>query len=76
VPHLRESQIVQSSPDRIQLALAVTPSFAPTDEQFLLGELRKRLGHRLVIDLEYVPAVPRTSGGKQRLVVSSLRARR
>ena len=76
VPHLRESQIVQSSPDRIQLALAVTQSFGPADEQFLLGELRKRLGHRLVIDLEYVPAVPRTSGGKQRLVVSSLPARR
>ena len=73
VPNLRESQIVQDSPDRIALVLAVTPAYGPADEQFLLAELRKRLGLRLVIDVSYVDVVPRTSGGKQRLIVSSLK---
>jgi phenylacetate-CoA ligase len=75
VPNLREAQIVQDGTDRIKLSLAVTPAYGAADEQFLLAELRKRLGLRLVIDLVYVDAVPRTSGGKQRLVVSSLRRR-
>ena len=72
VSNLREAQIVQDNTERIALALAVTPRYGPADEQFLLSELRKRLGPRLVIELTYVDAVPRTSGGKQRLVVSSL----
>lgn len=75
VPHLRESQIVQDDPSRIALKLAVTPEYTPAQEQFLVGELHKRLGRQLVIDIEYVDAVPRTSGGKQRLIVSSLRKR-
>lgn len=74
VPNLRESQIVQSSPQAITIKLCVAPAYAPADEQFLLGELRKRLGLTLGIELEYVAAVPRTVSGKQRLVVSSLRS--
>jgi phenylacetate-CoA ligase len=72
VPHLRESQIVQDSPAAIALALCVAPAYGPADEQFLIAELRKRLGLRLRIDLSYVDAVPRTVSGKQRLVISRL----
>jgi phenylacetate-CoA ligase len=75
VPNLREAQIIQDSADRIELLLAVTPAYGPADEQFLLAELRKRLGLRLAIDVRHVDSVPRTSGGKQRLVVSSLKRR-
>lgn len=72
VPHLRESQIVQDRPDAITLRIATGPGYGPADEQFLLGELRKRLGLGLRIDIERVDAVPRTVSGKQRLIVSSL----
>jgi len=75
VPNLRESQIVQDSSDAITLKLSVSPEYRPADEQFLLAELRKRLGSRLAIHLDYMPAVPRTVSGKQRLVVSNLRGR-
>lgn len=75
VPNLRESQIVQNSTESIDLSLCVSPSYTPADEQFLVGELRKRLGNGLRIDISYVPAVRKTVSGKQRLVVSNLRAR-
>jgi phenylacetate-CoA ligase len=72
VPHLREAQIVQDAPEAITLRLCVAPAYGAADERFLLAELRKRLGPRLRIDLDYLPAVPRTVSGKQRLVVTSL----
>jgi len=72
VPHLRESQIVQDSPEAITLRLCVAPAYGPADERTLLAELRKRLGPRLRIDIEHVAAVPRTVSGKQRLVTSRL----
>jgi len=75
VQNLRESQIVQDSPAAITVKLCVTPSYTPSDETFLIAELRKRLGTRLRIELDYVAAVPRTVSGKQRLVVSTVRSR-
>jgi len=75
VPNLREAQILQDSPQQVTVLLAVTAAFSPADEQFLIAELRKRLGLRLEIALRHVDAVPRTSGGKQRLIVSSLKRR-
>lgn len=76
VPNLRESQIEQHDVAAIALRLAVTPAWTPANEQFLLAELRKRLGLTLRIAIEYVDAVPRTVSGKQKLIVSSLRGRR
>lgn len=76
VLNLRESQIVQSDPSAITLRVCGGEAYGPIDEQFLIAELRKRLGTRLRIDIEHVAAVPRTVSGKQRLVVSSLRGSR
>jgi phenylacetate-CoA ligase len=76
VPHLRESQIVQRDPSRITIKAVVTPEYVDADARVLLREMRARLGNTIAIDLEYVDAIVRTSGGKQRLVVSSIGARR
>jgi phenylacetate-CoA ligase len=73
VPNLRESQIIQDTPAAIVVKIAVSDQFSAANETFLLSELRTRLGHQLRIDLERVPAVPRTVSGKQRLIVSSVR---
>jgi phenylacetate-CoA ligase len=73
VPNLRESQLVQETPDAVSVRIAVTAEFRPEHEQFLLAELRKRLGNTLRIDVARVPAVEKTVSGKQRLVVSRLK---
>lgn len=38
----------------------------------MVAELAKRLGTALEIEVERVEALPRTSGGKERVVVSTL----
>jgi phenylacetate-CoA ligase len=73
VPHLAESQVVQDSPDRITIRIVTEPGWCEADADVLVTEFRKRLGARIAIVLEPVAAIPRTSGGKQRLIVSSLK---
>jgi len=72
VPHLRRAQVRQDSLDALTVLLEVDSLFSHQDEEFLIGELRKRLGPSIRLFIEQVPTVPRTSGGKERLVVSSL----
>ncbi|MGI8938953.1 MAG: phenylacetate--CoA ligase family protein [Iamia sp.] len=72
VPHLRRAQVVQDSTDELLVRLEPGEGFGPEDQDFLDGELRLRLGPSLRLRYELVDELPRTSGGKERLVVSSL----
>ncbi len=72
VPRLRRAQVRQDDTDEIVVLVEVDPSFGPEDEDFMVGELRRRLGPTIRIVVEHVDVVPRTSGGKERLVVSSV----
>jgi hypothetical protein len=72
VPNLRRAQVRQDSLEEITVLLEVDTAFSSGDEEFLVGELRKRLGPSIRLLVEKVSTVPRTSGGKERLVVSSL----
>ena len=72
VPRLRRAQVHQDSVEAVRILLEPAPGFSEDDAAFLDRELRKRLGTTLQIDYEHVDAIPRTSGGKERLVVSSL----
>lgn len=73
VRNLKDAQICQNTPRAITLSISVTDAFSEADEQFMLGELRKRLGHTLQIELLRVPEITRTSAGKQRLIISKLK---
>jgi phenylacetate-CoA ligase len=74
VPHLRRSQVRQDRVEDLEVLIEVDPEFDDADQAFLLGELQRRLGTTIRIDVQRVTALPRTSGGKERLVVSSLGA--
>jgi phenylacetate-CoA ligase len=69
---LRRAQVHQADPSAIRVLLEVAPGFSADDQAFLDGELRKRLGTSLGITYERVDAIPRTSGGKERLIVSTV----
>jgi phenylacetate-CoA ligase len=72
VPNLRRAQVRQSDPSALTVLLEVTPDFGDADEAFLAQELHRRLGPSIRLDFERVEVLPRTSGGKERLIVSSV----
>jgi phenylacetate-CoA ligase len=74
VSNLKDAQIYQETPQAITLSISVAEAFSDRDEQFMLSELRKRLGRRLLIKVVRVSEIGRTSGGKQRLVISKIKA--
>ncbi|MBA3281796.1 MAG: phenylacetate--CoA ligase family protein [Acidimicrobiia bacterium] len=74
VARLRRAQVHQDAPTSIHVLLEVADGFSPDDQGFLDRELRKRLGTSLVISYERVDTIPRTAGGKERLVVSAVGA--
>jgi len=72
VPHLRRAQVHQDRIDELRILVEVDDEFDAADEAFLVGELRRRLGPTIGLVLERVDTLPRTSGGKERLVVSTV----
>jgi phenylacetate-CoA ligase len=72
VSNIRRAQFRQDSVERLSILLEVADGFGPADQQLFESQLRLRLGHTIGLDFERTDAIARTSGGKERLVVSSL----
>lgn len=72
VPHLRRAQVRQERVDALQVLVEVTGGWDGSAESFLRSELHKRLGTTIDIDIDTVETLPLTSGGKERLIVSTL----
>ncbi len=69
--NVREAQIVQKEPGAIVLRVVRGERFADEDERRLLAEVRKRLGDRATVSIEYPDRLERTPGGKLRFVVAA-----
>jgi phenylacetate-CoA ligase len=72
--HVREAQIYQPDLTRVVLRLVKAKAFTSRDEQNLIGAARDWLGRSLRIEVEHLDAIPRTSAGKLRFVVSDVTA--
>jgi phenylacetate-CoA ligase len=70
---VREAQIVQESLQRLRVLIAPAPQFTQQDARKIVERLVQRVGD-MAVSLDYVDAVPRTSGGKVRAVVCALDA--
>jgi phenylacetate-CoA ligase len=68
---IREAQIVQEKLERVRLRFVPGEAFRVADGDALVRALRERLGPVEVV-LEPVAAIPRTSNGKFRAVISEL----
>lgn len=66
---IRESQIIQESLTRIVVRIVREPDYTEQVGHALVAALRERLGNVDLV-LEYVDAIPRTSAGKFRSVIS------
>lgn len=68
-----EAQIVQEAPDRISVLLVPEQGGIRCETtEDLRGELRKRLGPLVSIEIREVESIPRTKAGKFRAVVSNV----
>ena len=68
---IREAQIIQESLDRIRVRLVPAEGYTAADGEALAGRIRERLGD-VVIQLDPVQVIERTSNGKLRAVVCAL----
>lgn len=69
---VREAQIRQAEPGKITIWIVKADGYGEKDEQALRRELLKRVGDEVAFDIEYTEAIPRTSRGKLRFVVSTV----
>ena len=70
VSTLHEARVVQTAIDSIRLEAVISEGFTATDRQTLLDELRLRVGAEMRLEFVSVPSIPRTRGGKLRMVES------
>jgi len=73
VSSIRETQIIQQSLDLIVIRVVPGPGFDQGTGAQLTAELRKRVGTNITLELQLVDAIPKTSSGKFRSVVSNIR---
>ncbi|MFP6640361.1 MAG: hypothetical protein VCC04_08970 [Myxococcota bacterium] len=71
-PDILEAQIRQDSKEALDVFLVRAPSFGRHSEESLIGEMRRRLGDEIHIDLHTVDAIPRERNGKFRAVKSNI----
>lgn len=69
---IREAQIMQRAPGRIQIRIVRAREYAERDEKKLLDEIEKFLGEEMQSDIEYVDSLQRGKTGKLRFVVSEI----
>jgi phenylacetate-CoA ligase len=69
--NIRKAQIVQNGPERAVVKLVTTDRFTQKNENFMVWELRKMLGDKLTIDVEYVKDIPPSANGKYQMVVQN-----
>ena len=65
-----EAQILQDSPESIEIVFVASDAFSQDSEKSLLQEVRKRVGDEMHIDLRPVRSIPRERNGKFRAVKS------
>jgi phenylacetate-CoA ligase len=70
--NIREAQIRQARPGEMTIRVVRGRDYGEADERALLRETVKRVGDDMDVSVEYVEALPRSSTGKLRFVVSEL----
>jgi len=69
---IRESQIVQYSPEEIIIKIVRRHTYDKSEEKALLNKVKDRVGKEMKIQIKYVNFIERTSYGKFRAVISDI----
>jgi phenylacetate-CoA ligase len=72
IMNIREGQMVQTAPDRIEFRIVKGPQFNHADEELLLSRARERIGDGIEYEFIYVDAIERSPSGKIKCLVSQI----
>ncbi|RKX26596.1 MAG: hypothetical protein DRP47_07935 [Candidatus Zixiibacteriota bacterium] len=67
-----ESQIIQEDRGHIIVKIIKTPDYRERNTEYLIGELKNRIGKDMTVEIEFVDLIPRTKAGKFRWVISKV----
>jgi len=67
-----ETQIIQKTIDLIVIKIVKTPEYKNDHGNFIINELKKRMGTNINYRIEYVDKIIRTRSGKFRAVISEI----
>jgi phenylacetate-CoA ligase len=73
--NIREAQIWQAEPGKVQIRVVRGAAYTRGDEDRLRMEMVKRLGAETEVGVEHWESLPRGKGGKLRFVVSELKVK-
>jgi phenylacetate-CoA ligase len=68
--HVAEAQILQETPDAIEVRVVPRPGWDAASRRILLRDIRARLGDQIRVDLNLVRTIAREPNGKFRAVKS------
>ena len=71
IESIRKAQVLQNEPGKALVKLVTTDQFSKNDEEFMIWELKKMLGDKLEIDVEYVSDIAPSANGKYQMVVQN-----
>lgn len=69
---ISELQFIQEDRDLIVMNLVKSPTYADSDSQHLLAEMKRIMGDDMNLRINLVDYIPRTAGGKFRWMVSKV----
>ncbi|MDM1295932.1 phenylacetate--CoA ligase family protein [Sphingobacterium sp. N143] len=73
VSNVIESQIIQEGYDVFKVLIVKSDQFTVDDEVFIGDRFRDLIGSKVVIEFEYVEAIPKTIGGKKPSLISKVK---
>jgi phenylacetate-CoA ligase len=65
-------QVIQEALDHLRIVLVTNPDFSEGSRRFIREKVGEKCGPKMRVDIETVEEIPRTPGGKLRLVISRL----
>jgi phenylacetate-CoA ligase len=66
---IRQFQWIQRELDRIELNLVASERLSPETQAALADKIRQAMGADVMLEVNYLDAIPRTVSGKQRFVI-------
>jgi phenylacetate-CoA ligase len=70
--NIKEAQLVQKSLDSLVVRIVPSSKYCSTNENALVEVMKKYLGNRIAINLEYIDTIPREANGKFRHIISDV----